>query len=396
MDVAVTRGGEPAPSEPQAGRLRSTLDRRAGWIEALVIATTIAALFVVLGFLAAYFRDYFRIILIFTLAWLLALLIAPLADRLQGWFTRLPRAVAVLAVIVPVIVLGAAILVWLLAAAANSLAQLAGDLPGLVANPPHVLDDLQAWATSRGIDVDVVGTFKAVVGQTLQGMTGMMVGLFGGAAGAVSTLVDGIVVVSLAVFMAIDRDKILSFGLDLVPPAGREHAILFRTRTLAAFAGFVRSQLITGALYAVWALGTSIVFGLPFAIGTAVLAGLIMAIPIYGPYVSWLPPVLVALLVRPELTIIVAVVMLVGWFIDENILAPVVRAGALQMHPIVVMFAFLLGAQLAGAIGAIIAIPLGAVIQAFGMESIRRYQSERGWPTVAEQFAPEDRPVSAA
>src|SRR4029077_2169532 len=111
------------------------------------------------------------------------------------------------------------------------------------------------------------------------------------------------------------------------------------------------------------------------------LAGLIMAIPIYGPYVSWLPPVFVALLVRPEVALVVAIVMLVGWFIDENVLAPLVRAGALQLHPIVVTLAFLLGAQLAGAIGAIVAIPLAAVVQAFVVKSLEKYRSERGWPS---------------
>ena len=56
------------------------------------------------------------------------------------------------------------------------------------------------------------------------------------------------------------------------------------------------------------------------------------------------------------------------------------RAGALELHPIVVTFAFLLGAQLAGAIGAIVAIPLAAVVQAFVVKYLERYRAERGWP----------------
>jgi predicted PurR-regulated permease PerM len=157
--------------------------------------------------------------------------------------------------------------------------------------------------------------------------------------------------------------------------------LLFRSRVATAFVGFIRSQIILGALYGVWAFGVSLLFGLPFAGATAFLAAVIMAIPIYGPYVSWLPPVFVALLVNPALALPVAAVMLVGWFIDENVLAPLVRAGALELHPIVVTFAFLLGAQLAGAIGAIIAIPLAAVVQAFFVEYLDQYRTDRGWPS---------------
>lgn len=65
---------------------------------------------------------------------------------------------------------------------------------------------------------------------------------------------------------------------------------------------------------------------------------------------------------RPTTALPVAIVMLVGWFINMNILAPLVRSGLLQVHPIVVTFAFLLGAQLAGPIGAIVAIPAAAVV----------------------------------
>ena len=124
-----------------------------------------------------------------------------------------------------------------------------------------------------------------------------------------------------------------------------------------------------------------------------------MAIPIYGPYVSWLPPVFVALLANPGVAAVVAVAMLIGWFIDENILAPIVRAGALEMHPIVVTLAFLLGAQMAGAIGALIAIPLAAVIQAFVMEYIRGYEAGRGWipaDAAAAGPPPADPPAPAA
>jgi predicted PurR-regulated permease PerM len=379
-----------------SGRLRAALDRRAAWIEALIVLTTIAAAFVVLGFLAAYFRDYFHLILIFFLAWLLAFLISPVADWLQRRLTRLPRPIAVIAVIVPIILVGALVLVRIIASLADSFVQLAQAIPSLIASPPPILNDIQAWFNARGIDVDIVGAFESAASGVLSGMTDIMLGVFGGALSAVGTLVDAIVVLSLAIFMAIDRDSIQRLGLDLTPPEKRDDVLLFRRSVGSAFAGFIRSQLILGALYGLWALFVSFIFGLPFGPATAFLTGLIMAIPIYGPYVSWLPVVLVAFLVRPDVVILVAIVMLVGWFIDENILAPLVRSGALQLHPIVVTFAFLLGAQLAGAIGAIVAIPLAAVVQAFVVKYLEGYRADRGWPGPddASEGPPPDPPAT--
>ena len=361
-------------------RVQEMLERRSRWLEALVVLATTAVGFVVLGFAASYFQDYFRLILMFGLAALLAFLISPVADFLQRRLSHLPRAVAVIAVIVPVIVILAILAVRIVVSLAESFVQLAAALPGLAANPPPFLTDLDAWLAARGIDVDIVAAFQSIIGGVLSGMTDLMIALFTGIVGAIGTFVDAIVVVSLAIFMAIDRDKILRFGIDLVPPERRADALLFRRRVATAFVGFIRSQVVLGGLYGIWAFIVSVIFGIPFAPATAFLAGVIMAIPIYGPYVSWLPPVLVALVTSPELALPVAAFMLVGWFIDENVLAPLVRAGALELHPIVVTFAFLLGAQLAGAIGAIIAIPMAAVVQAFLVESFDRYRTERGWP----------------
>lgn len=383
--------GDQGDVTPRFARLEQILDRRAEWIGLLIVLATIAAGFVVLEFLARYFEDYLHLVLIFFFAWLLAFLMAPPADWLQRHLKHLPRPVAVLAVIVPVIVVGALVIVWVVVSVADSFVSLSGSLPALTANPPPFLTDLQTWLTDRGVNVDVVATFQSIVRDALTSMVDVMIGVFGGAFAAVGTFVDGLLVVSLAVVMVIDSEKILRFGLGVIAPDRREDAMKFRHGIGTAVAGFIRSQLWLGGAYGIWAIGVGLVFGLPYLLATAVLTALIMAIPIYGPYVSWLPPVLVAALVRPESVVLVAIVMLVGWFIDMNILAPLFRAGALQLHPIVVAFAVLLGGQLGGALGSVIAIPLAAVIQSFVMAYLDDYRTKRGWPPPDEP-APDPSP----
>jgi predicted PurR-regulated permease PerM len=349
----------------EAGPLASVLNRRSRWIEAFIVLGTVAVFFVVLGFLAAYFRDYFHLGLIFLLAWLLASLVSPVADYLQHRLRHLPRVAAVLGITVPVILVGALISARLVALLVESLAGLATLLPGLIANPPSIVTDAQAWLSDRGVALDLDATYRATGDMILSSLGGGASSVIVGASGVFGIFADALTIITLAIFMAVDRERILQFGIDLVPPEGRRNQLLFRRSVGSAFSGFIRSQLITGAAYGLWSLAVSLVFGLPFAAGTAFLSGIIMSIPIYGPYVSWLPPVVVAVLVGSSTAPLVAFVMLVGWFINQNLLAPLVRSDQLQVNPIVVTFAFLLGAQLAGPIGAIIAIPLVAVAQAF-------------------------------
>jgi predicted PurR-regulated permease PerM len=89
-------------------------------------------------------------------------------------------------------------------------------------------------------------------------MSDFAITALGGALSAVGTLVDSIVVLSLAIFMAVDRDGILRLGLDLTPPDKREDVLMFRRSVASAAAGFIRSQLILGAVYGVWAFVTAI------------------------------------------------------------------------------------------------------------------------------------------
>src|SRR5690348_15553647 len=135
----------PAPSSAAergvetTGRFRSVLERRSDWIEILIGLATLVAFFVVLDFLSRYFANYLRIILIFFFAWLLAFLITPAADWLQRRLTRLPRPVAVIAVLIPIILVTAFVIVRVLASIVESLAGLAAALPGLAENPPTIL-----------------------------------------------------------------------------------------------------------------------------------------------------------------------------------------------------------------------------------------------------------------
>ena len=128
-----------------------------------------------------------------------------------------------------------------------------------------------------------------------------MVGLFGGLLSAAGTIVDSIVVVSLAVFMAIDRDKIMRVGLDLTPPEKREDVMLFR-RSVGFGGGRLHAQPARPRrrCTASGPSSSASCSACRSAPATAFLSGLIMAIPIYGPYVSWLPPVVVAALVGPR------------------------------------------------------------------------------------------------
>jgi hypothetical protein len=98
---------------------------------------------------------------------------------------------------------------------------------------------------------------------------------------------------------------------------------------------------------------------------TSAASGILQAIPFFGPFVSWLPPVLVAIFTKPEAILPALAAMGVGWFIVMNVVQPRLMEQAVGIHPIVVLGSVLIGAKVAGISGAIFGIPIAAVISAF-------------------------------
>jgi predicted PurR-regulated permease PerM len=90
-----------------------------------------------------------------------------------------------------------------------------------------------------------------------------------------------------------------------------------------------------------------------------------MAIPFFGPFVAWAPPVIVAFLATPDDTLPSLLLMGIGWLIVMNVLQPRLMQEAVGIHPIVVLGSVLIGSKIAGITGAIFGIPIAAVLSAF-------------------------------
>ena len=97
-----------------------------------------------------------------------------------------------------------------------------------------------------------------------------------------------------------------------------------------------------------------------------------MAIPFFGPFVAWIPPVLVAVVTKPDALVGTFLVVIVGWMLVMNALQPRIMANALRIHPIVVLASVFVGLKVAGVTGAIFGIPVAAVLSALALHLLRR------------------------
>jgi predicted PurR-regulated permease PerM len=347
-------------------------------VNAILVLGTIVLFFIAVQLFAGAFFYFGDILLSLFLAWLLAFIISPVVSRIVGVIPRLPRVLATVLVYTAIIVLLVVVILVVAQALATSISQFVASIPEISANIEDVVAPLQAWLDSFGLSqVDVAAQVQVAL-DNLDEIAGSLVAPLQSIAvasiGAVGTM---LIVFFLSIYMVIDRDQILAFLFRLVPPTYAEEARLLQTSVARSFGGFLRGQSLMGVVYFLIALATNLLMGLPLAALTSVASGILQAIPFFGPFVSWAPPVIVAAIFKPEALLPTAILMGAGWFLVMNVLQPRIMQDAVGIHPIVVLASVLIGSRIAGIPGAIFGIPVAAVVSAFFFHFLHRTAGDR-------------------
>lgn len=342
------------------------------WLRAVLILGTIVLALILIAQVSVILVFFSDLLLILLLSWLLAFILSPLISVLQRAFPRMPRAAAVGLVYLILLIGIGSLLVLIADSLARSIQNFLVALPDLQARLPEILAPLQRALASLGFQVDLVTaardllTSLANIGDELvQPLTALAIFSLG----IVGNL---FVIIFLSLFILLDRDRILAYVNRLVPPRYSETARVFETSVSTSFGGFIRGSVIQGVIMAGIAAGAHLATGLDFLPASAALSGVLQAIPFFGPFFSWIPPVLVAILTKPDALIPTLLIMGVGWFVVSNIITPRVMAHAVGIHPIVVLVSVLVGAKIAGIAGAIFAVPFAAILASFFQHFLSR------------------------
>jgi predicted PurR-regulated permease PerM len=351
-------------------------DRRL--VSAILVLGAVALFFIVLGQLATFLSYFADILLTFFLAWLLAFIISPIVTRIVATVPKLPRILATVIVYTALVAFLVVIVVVVAGALTTSISEFVESIPQIQSDLPSIVAPWQAWLDSVGLgQIDLVTQLTSILDNLDDVAAVLVTPLQQIAVASVSVVGTMLIVFFLSIYMVIDRDQILAFLFRLVPPAYAEEARLLQTSVSRSFGGFLRGQGLMGFVYFLIALITSVVLGLPLVALSSVTAGLLMAIPFFGPFVSWAPPVIVALLFQPDAVLPTAALMFAGWFVVMNVMQPRIMQDSVGIHPIVVLGSVLIGSRLAGIPGAIFGIPIAAVLSAFFFHFLHRSSGDR-------------------
>ncbi len=357
------------------------------WVQMVLLPVAIAAAYLILHAAG-------RVLLLFIIAGLIALFLNPLVSLLQR--AKVPRGAAVGIVMAGVVAFLAGLGFLLAQPIADQAQSLQRDVPGYVDDANASLADLQAWLDRRGIDIEVKQEGESAlqtIGERITGGAGEVVNF---TREALVILVEAslalILIIVLAIYMLIYGDRIGSIARAVVPPGDGTPDDDYPTRVQASLFGYVRGQILfslimgTSAGLMLFLLGSLGIFpeGKTYAIAFGAWFGFAELIPYVGPAVGAFPPVVIAGLSDNPLDAVWLIVAFTALQqLEGHVVAPNVFGQALRINPLLVIFALLLGGQMAGFIGAFIALPIAAIVRET-VVYLRRHLTFQRWDLAAE------------
>ncbi|GET39439.1 AI-2E family transporter [Microseira wollei] len=296
--------------------------------------------------------DFENVIALFIFAAILAFLL----NYPVQWVARfLPRGLAVTGVFLLSLLIIGGLIGTLGFAIISQAEQLLSQSPQLFESAIALLERIQNLLNNWNIQVD----FAAIEAQLReQALAGVGIGL-ATLQTLISNFVDLILVAVVAFFMLLDGKIIWNFILKAFPVnlRGRLNEAIQRN-----FLGFFWGRLLLSIFLGISAFIGFIILQIPYALVMAAIAGVFDLIPGIGATIGIS---LVCLIILPQgiwlsLKVLIGCVLLQQ--VEENLLMPRIMQGSINMNPVVMFFALLVGAKVAGLVGIFLSIPIAGVL----------------------------------
>ena len=334
---------------------------------------TIARVFFTLVALALLLYLVYRVRLVVGLVFIaafLAIALGPAVDLVSR--RRVPRGLAILTVYLWLLLTIFIIGLLLVPPIVEQVERVAQDAPGYI-------EDIRRNDTLREYDD------KYEISHKLEGQAEQLPSRLGDAAGALqavtvgvfSALVQLLAVLTIAFFLLLDGGKIVNFAFAQMSPSTRGRARQLAADVYRSTGRYVAGALTISVLCGVSSFLMLTILGVPFAVPLSLLMAFLSLIPMVGATVGAVIVGLVTLFHDfPTDTLAWTVFAVAYQQLETNVLQPQVYKRTVNLHPLAVIVALLVGAALLGVLGALVAIPVAAAVQLL-LQDVWAYRRQR-------------------
>jgi predicted PurR-regulated permease PerM len=234
---------------------------------------------------------------------------------------------------------------------------------------------------------DQLKTLRDELGELVRNLFSSTGAIAIGAAGFIAALAT---VLTLTFFLLLGSERYVNAGVGLFPEAHQPLVRRLLTQSAGAISGYITGNLAISVICGVTTFVVLLILGMPYAAPLALVVAVLDLIPLVGATLGGALLVVVGLFVEPWKAVVLLVYIVVYQQVEGSVLQPLVYSKAVQLNGLVILIALLVGGQLLGIPGALLAIPVAEIIRIVVTELLayRRTSREANKPAVASASLP--------
>jgi len=176
--------------------------------------------------------------------------------------------------------------------------------------------------------------------------------------GAFSGVLSLILIFVFTIYMLLDFKNLRLMFVDLFEDERRDEIQKLVTKIETRLGSWLRGQILLMLIIGVLTYIGLLIIGMDYALPLAVIAGLLEVVPIVGPIISLVPAALIGFFISPVVGVGVVILYLFVQQLENSLIVPKVMQKAVGFNPLITIIALMVGGQLLGVVGAILAIPI--------------------------------------
>jgi predicted PurR-regulated permease PerM len=318
-------------------------------------------------------RSVFNAVAGFLTMLLVSLFLSFAIEPAVEWFARRGwRRGPATGVVFLLVMIAAAGLTWLM------VSLVVEQVSALVDDAPRLVQNAADWANDRfGLKItttDMLDRLKEYQGQlatTAGDLGGRVISVTGSVIGAVFQLFT---IALFTFYLVADGPRWRRTVCSVLPPARQRLVLRLWDLSVAKTGGYLYSRLLLAAISSASAWMAFSIISVPSPLALALWMGVVSQfVPVVGTYIGGALPMVIALVDDPIKAIWVVGYIVVYQQVENYLLSPRISARTMEIHPAVAFGSAIVGASVLGPVGALLALPAAAIVQAFVSSYLQRY-----------------------
>ena len=337
------------------------------WVLRLVIGIFISCLLLVFSIYTLWKLS--NIVSIVIIALFLSFALEPFVNYLvnKGW----KRNIASLTVISLFVSLALVLVIGMVPLLIDQLGNVSDRLPEWNNQLNHYLN---SWF---GINVDVEDIYSSLNDSNALSSVGLNIAnnVIAISKQLIFAFIQIFSIVILTYYFVADAPRLRRIICSFLPPKQQKFLLDTWEVAISKTGNFMYSRSLLGLLSALFTLVVLLILGVPFAWPLALWMGVVSQfLPVIGTFLAASLPLLVAFINSPRDAFILLILIIIYQQFENYIIGPKITSHTMEMHPAVALLAVLMGATIAGVVGALIALPVAAIIQEITKAYITRHE----------------------